>query len=949
MRIGISSTKMANLKRAGVLLKSNFEVSSKIDAFYTGGKVQFSSDEDHLLCTCNDKIQVVHVKTGKIIQTLQEEGDVVSCFAPSPDGKFCVTASKSLLLRQWDLMNGQQIKTWKAVHKAPIASMTFDTTSTLLATGSSDSTVKVWDIIKQYYTHNFKGSSGVVSLVRFHPNAKILQLFSASDDCKIRVWDLKKSRCIAVLESHFSVVTSLAFSHSGESMISSSRDNVLNVWDLSNKRIVRTIPAFEGVESVFMLPIGVDCPGCEDKEKEYFVSAGSKGQLRFWSLADGKCVFTKTVIQPKNNENNNKEDTGQQIVYATLCNVMEMIAIVTFDHNIVLYDLGSLKRVKQFVGYNDEILDVCFAGADENHLAVATNSSQLRIYNLTTMNCQLLEGHTDTVLSLEINNSGDTLVTGSKDNTIRIWKMTEHSEFKCVAIGVGHTHAVATVAWSRLSSSFVASASQDNTIKIWNVPSVSDTDSPFKMTVQFTEKAHDKDINSITVSPNDKLLATGSQDKTAKIWVVADGSALGTLRGHKKGIWCVRFSPVDQCVATSSADSTIKFWALSDQTCVKTFEGHTSSVLKFSFMTRGMQLISSGSEGLIKLWTIKTNECVKTFDQHLDKVWSIAVNKKQDEVVSGGADSVINIWKDVTEVEREAAQAAAEEDILKQQELSNLISDKKYLEAIGLAITLDQPFRVLNIIKDVLLVQNGLEELTEAIKLLREDQQDTILRFLVEWNTNSKNCHVAQTVLSIILKSKSPYDLMNRPNMKDMVEALIPYSEKHFQRMNRLLQQMEFTEYTWQSMKLSGPVSVLRTVGQASQAVSTSDGAEDCRLTRLGDSSPESGTAEGLEVSSAQGFSRTNGHTESNSEEDEEIDENNQSGTITQEITLNSQEETNTDISRKNRKTKKQVEGVPLEEKRAKHKTSQQKLPRKKTRTGMLKGQRKTKQKTRTA
>ena len=101
-----------------------------------------------------------------------------------------------------------------------------------------------------------------------------------------------------------------------------------------------------------------------------------------------------------------------------------------------------------------------------------------------------------------------------------------------------------------------------------------------------------------------------------------------------------------------------------------------------------------------------------------------------------------------------------------------------------------------------------------------------------------------------------------------------------------------------------------RTVGQASQAVSTSDGAEDCRLTRLGDSSPESGTAEGLEVSSAQGFSRTNGHTESNSEEDEEIDENNQSGTITQEITLNSQEETNTDISRKNRKTKKQVEVI---------------------------------------
>ena len=66
------------------------------------------------------------------------------------------------------------------------------------------------------------------------------------------------------------------------------------------------------------------------------------------------------------------------------------------------------------MGYNDEILDLCFAGADESHLAVATNSSQLRMYDLTSMNCQLLEGHTDIVLALEINNTGDTLVTGSK-------------------------------------------------------------------------------------------------------------------------------------------------------------------------------------------------------------------------------------------------------------------------------------------------------------------------------------------------------------------------------------------------------------------------------------------------------------------------------------------------------------------------------------------------------
>lgn len=55
-----------------------------------------------------------------------------------------------------------------------------------------------------------------------------------------------------------------------------------------------------------------------------------------------------------------------------------------------------------------------FVGDKESHLSVATNSSQLRIYELASMNCQLLEGHTDIVLALEINGAGDMLVTGSK-------------------------------------------------------------------------------------------------------------------------------------------------------------------------------------------------------------------------------------------------------------------------------------------------------------------------------------------------------------------------------------------------------------------------------------------------------------------------------------------------------------------------------------------------------
>lgn len=81
-----------------------------------------------------------------------------------------------------------------------------------------------------------------------------------------------------------------------------------------------------------------------------------------------------------------------------------------------------------------------------------------------------------------------------------------------------------------------------------------------------------QDVNSVAVSPNDKLLASGSQDRTAKLWSLAGEGTMGLLgvfRGHRRGVWAVCFSPVDQVLATTSADGTTKLWSLQDFSCLK--------------------------------------------------------------------------------------------------------------------------------------------------------------------------------------------------------------------------------------------------------------------------------------------------------------------------------------------------------------------------------------------
>ncbi|XP_042294532.1 transducin beta-like protein 3 [Sceloporus undulatus] len=787
--------------------KSNYAVFRKIEPFYKGGRIQVSQDGEYMFCACGSKVNIVDISTGDVVRSLEQEDETdITTFALSNDDEILVTGSQALLLKQWDWLGNKCIRTWKAIHTAPVASMVFDSTSTLLATGGCDSTIKIWDILGQYCTHNLKGSSGVVHLVMFHPDISQLQLFSSSMDNIIRIWDLNSSQCVAQLENHYSPVTSLVFSPDSETLISAGRDKICTVWDLNKNEPKGTIPVYESIESVVLLPEGGDFSNLGVKKSTtHFLTAGSKGILRVWDAASATCVHSQSL--PHLPAQSKEEEAGEHsLVHCVLVPVKSEVVAVNAEHNISMYSAETLELKKQFSGYNGEVLDVRFLGPKDSHIVVATNSPQLKVFELSSSHCQVLYGHTDTVLGLDVFRKGRMFASCAKDKSVRIWLMSEDGKVYCIAQGLGHANVVGALSCSRMKETFVVTASQDHTIKVWHLPEslpVKKKESELEILVaQVTVKAHDKDINTVAVSPNDKLIATGSQDKTAKLWSCKDCGLLGVFSGHKRGIWCVQFSPVDQILATSSADGTIKLWDLQDFSCLKTFEGHDASVLKIIFVSRGGQVVSSGADGLLKLWTIKTNECVKTLDGHDGKVWGLDANKKDNLVVTGSSDSRVLLWKDVTQIELEEKQAKEEEEILKEQELSNLLHEKKFLKALGLAISLDRPHTVLNVIKAILKENNGRDDLAKNIAKLRKDQKEALLKFSVTWNTNSRNCHEAQAVLETLLKQETPECLLQYEGIKGAVESLLPYTERHFQRLSRLLQASMFLDFMWQNMRL---------------------------------------------------------------------------------------------------------------------------------------------------
>ena len=209
-------------------------------------------------------------------------------------------------------------------HEAPVHVCKADPTSTYLASGSADGVVKVWDIIRGFVTHVFKGHGGVVSALAFsYPQDvgsivqnKTMHLITASVDTRIRIFNLVEGASTssgggkpeAVLEGHTSVPRGLDVSLDGRWLVSGGRDSVVLIWDLfsssstkekdkkkkSNRKtptLVKTIPVLERVEAVGLLRLDDNQFHSKTEfDQIRFYTGGEKGIIKVWDGSKGHVV-----------------------------------------------------------------------------------------------------------------------------------------------------------------------------------------------------------------------------------------------------------------------------------------------------------------------------------------------------------------------------------------------------------------------------------------------------------------------------------------------------------------------------------------------------------------------------------------------------------------------------------------------------------------------------------
>ncbi|RKZ38111.1 MAG: hypothetical protein DRQ49_15140 [Gammaproteobacteria bacterium] len=226
--------------------------------------------------------------------------------------------------------------------------------------------------------------------------------------------------------------------------------------------------------------------------------------------------------------------------------------------------------------------------------------------------------------------------------TGKVIKLRQVSTGKIRHILKGHKYGVSSVAFSP-DGKILASGSLDNTIKLWKVKTGT-LISTLGDGIFFSE-GHKKAVNSVAFTKDGKQLVSGGVDKTVKVWGINTGKVLQTLNGHKDEVTSIAITTYEDnilVIASGSQDKTIKLWF--NTVPLYTLREHEGVIQSLAFSSDGKLLALGGDDQTIKLWRIPPCEPPRIFPVFEKNVVSLAFSP-DGNVLASVSGSDINLWK----------------------------------------------------------------------------------------------------------------------------------------------------------------------------------------------------------------------------------------------------------------------------------------------------------------
>ena len=327
-------------------------------------------------------VRLWDVRTSQVLRTLQGYTSWIWSVAWSPAGTLLASGSADCTVRLWDVhkiraepeqseaeftvnpgckwTSGKLLRTLQG-HTSWVVSVAWNREGTLLASGSGDGTVKLWDVCSGQLLRTLQGHSSWVWSVAWSPDGTLLA--SGSYDHTVKLWDVRSGELLRTLQGHTNWLRSVAWSPDGTLLASGSSDYTVKLWDVRSGQLLRTLQEnSKEVWSVAWSPDGA-------------LLAGGSGDctVRLWDVRSGQLLRTL------------QGHTGWVWSVAWSPDG-SLLASASFDQTVRLWDMTGGGVLKTLQGHTDWVRSVTF-NPDGQTLASGSTDETIKLWDINTEEC----------------------------------------------------------------------------------------------------------------------------------------------------------------------------------------------------------------------------------------------------------------------------------------------------------------------------------------------------------------------------------------------------------------------------------------------------------------------------------------------------------------------------------------------------------------------------------
>ncbi|NEQ19179.1 MAG: hypothetical protein F6K28_04675 [Microcoleus sp. SIO2G3] len=308
-----------------------------------------------------------------------------------------------------------------------------------------------------------------------------------------------------------------------------------------------------------------------------------------------------------------------------------------------LLDVIRVNKEQNRWQHTNGVNSVAFSPNGEK-IVTGSNDQTVRLWDASTGKPigQPLIGHTNGVNSVAFSPDGEKIVSSSDDKTVRLWDASTGKPIGQPLIG--HTDRVLSVAFSPDGEKIVT-GSNDQTVRLWYASTGEPIGQPLT--------GHTNGVSSVAFSPDGEKIATGSYDQTVRLWDATTGEPIGQpLIGHIDVVRSVAFSPNGEKIVTGSNDQTVRLWYASTgkpynpfSLRKQPFKGHTSGISSVAFSPDGEKIVTGSNDQTVRLWDASTGEPIgQPLTGHTNGVSSVAFSPDGEKIVTGSSDQTVRLW-----------------------------------------------------------------------------------------------------------------------------------------------------------------------------------------------------------------------------------------------------------------------------------------------------------------